>query len=283
MRRRMSLVDIACSGKAGIHLPFTQPFSLPDLTRNMPLLLSAGGILLIDMVLSGDNALVIGAAASRLSRGRRMLAITIGGLGAIIFRLILAVVATSLLLIPYVQAIGGIVLIFIAIRLLKPEDDAVDARSQEAKDRLLPAVLTILFADATMSLDNIIAVGALAKGNVPLLVIGVTVSMLFLFIASAVIARIIERFSWLIALAAGVLAWTAGSLFLEDPFVKTHAPMLLPWEHWIQIELVAFVLLIGGIWHVAHRARVRHRSTITTQSVAQATPDDAEAERAEVD
>jgi YjbE family integral membrane protein len=222
------------------------PFTLPTITPpqfDLTFFASAAGILLIDLVLSGDNALVIGATASRLPRASRMLAIILGGVGAVFFRLILATVATELLQVPLLRAIGGVILIVIAIRLLFGQGDDQSARF-ESQNRLLPAILTILLADATMSLDNVLAVGALAHGDIWLLVAGLLVSMALLFVASALIARIVERFTWLIDLAAVVLAWTAAGLFLDDALVKSQLPALEPWGLYVRLGAVALVLVI---------------------------------------
>ncbi len=222
------------------------PFTLPTITPpqfDLTFFASAAGILLIDLVLSGDNALVIGATASRLPRASRMLAIILGGVGAVFFRLILATVATELLQVSLLRAIGGVILIVIAIRLLVGQGDDQSARF-ESQNRLLPAILTILLADATMSLDNVLAVGALAHGDIWLLVAGLLVSMALLFVASALIAQIVERFTWLIDLAAAVLAWTAAGLFLDDALVKSQLPALEPWGLYVRLGAVALVLVI---------------------------------------
>jgi len=232
-------------------LPFTLPTISPP-TFDVTFFASAAGILLIDLVLSGDNALVIGATASRLPRASRMLAIILGGVGAVFFRLILATVATELLQVTLLRAIGGVILIFIAIRLLVGQGDDQSGRFA-AQNRLLPAILTILLADATMSLDNVLAVGALAHGDIWLLVAGLIVSMALLFVASALIARIVERFTWLIDLAAVVLAWTAAGLFLDDALVKSQLPALEPWGLYVRLGAVAFVLVIDLILRLARR------------------------------
>lgn len=178
---------------------------------------SLGAIILVDLTLSGDNALVIGAAASKLPRAQRYLAVFWGGLGAVLLRIALAVAATEMLRVPLLQAIGGAILVIIAIRLLLPESDAAIARS--GANRFWSAMLTIIVADATMSLDNVLAVGALANGNIPILVGGLAVSVTLLFVASALIARLMEALPWLLDLAALVLAWTAANLILADPRV----------------------------------------------------------------
>lgn len=215
----------------------------------------AGGIALLDIVLSGDNALVIGAAASRLQRGQRRLAIMLGGAGAIALRLALATIATELLRIKYLQFAGGLILCVIAVRLLVPE--GVTRSSRKKSDHLLPAILTILFADLSMSLDNVIAVGALARGNVPLLVIGLAFSMVLLFAASSVVAIIIDRMAWLIDLASLVLAWTAASLVLEDPFVRAQVSLSSEQQFVVHLGAVAVLILIDLALRLRRRAVAR--------------------------
>src|SRR5262249_7825786 len=138
-----------------------------------------GGIVLVDLALSGDNALVIGSVAAGLPAPLRRWAILLGGAGAIVLRILFAIAATLLLRIPLLEALGGLVLLWIAAHLLADrktsqahEVGAVQAREAAVEPRFLAALLTILGADATMSLDNVLAVGALARGNLPLLVGG---------------------------------------------------------------------------------------------------------------
>ncbi len=226
---------------------------------NYHIILAAGGIALINIVLSGDNALVIGAAASHLPRSQRLFAIVWGGVAALVLRLLLSIVATELFQIPLLQLIGGVIIFVLAVRLLLP---AGEESTRQAHDQLLPAILTILVADVTMSLDNVLAIGALAGGNIPLLVIGLVSSMLLLFAASAFIARLMERLSWLIDLASIVLAWTAANLVLEDP--KTLQTIHLSGNQQLAIHLgfVALLLLIDLFIRaaVAHSGRGRPKT-----------------------
>lgn len=216
-------------------------------------ILAALGIALVDMVLSGDNALVIGATASRLPRAQRLLAICWGGLAAIVFRLLLTIGATELLRLPYLQAIGGVLLLFIAVRLLFPEQEQ---QSRRPSERLFPAIVTILVADATMSLDNVIAIAALARQNMLLLVAGLLVSMVLLFAASALIARVMEALAWLIDLAAVVLAVTAANLIAADAVLAPGFSAHPDWARWLQIGCVAFVVLVD----VGHRLLVARKA-----------------------
>ncbi len=231
---------------------------------------AAAGIALVDIVLSGDNALVIGAAAGKLPRSQRLLAVVWGGVGAVVMRLALAIAATELLQVPLLRAIGGVVLMGISVRLLQPEREAGSKR--EPSDHLLPAVLTILAADATMSLDNVLAVGALAAGNVPLLVSGLAVSMLLLFVASTVIARLMDYFTWLLDVAAVVLAWTAATLSLEDPVVARWLHLAPRPALALHFGFVALILLVD-LFLRAFQARVLAGSRSSTTRAAGASGD----------
>jgi YjbE family integral membrane protein len=210
---------------------------------NYHILLAAGGIALINIILSGDNALVIGAAASRLRRSQRLFAIIWGGAAAVVIRLLLSAVATELLQIPLLQLIGGIIIFVLAVRLLLPEGKAGQS-PRRVHEQLLPAIITILVADVTMSLDNVLAVAAMAAGNIPLLTIGLVSSMVLLFVASAFIARLMETFSWLIDLAAVVLAWTAANLILADPKFIQLVQISPNGQQAIHFGFVALTLLI---------------------------------------
>lgn len=185
-----------------------------------------GGIVLVDLVLSGDNALVIGAAAAGLPRRQRWTAILAGGIGAIVLRITFTLIAALLLQLPLLQAIGGALLIGIAIKLLfDRERDLREKRSGEsphteeqsgAQRGFLSALLTIVVADVTMSLDNVLAVAALAADHIPLLIGGLLLSILLLLVGSALVAEMINRLPWLLDVAALVLGWTASNMLLHD-------------------------------------------------------------------
>ena len=222
---------------------------------------AVGSIILIDLVLSGDNALVIGAAAAGLPRRQRWYAFALGGSGAIVLRIAFAVIATLLLRLPLLQAIGGLLLLIIAIRLLMDRSDAKHTKSverassaQEGKFGLATdapvtksfwaAMLTILVADVTMSLDNVLAIGALAQGNLPLLAAGLLLSIVLLLLGSALVAELIGRLPWLLDVAALVLAWTAANMILDDIRL---GPLLehFPWTR-IVLPAVAFGIVIAA-------------------------------------
>lgn len=243
----------------------------------LELLGALGGIILVDLVLSGDNALVIGAAAAGLPQRQRWYAITLGGGGAIILRIGFVIIATLLLQLPLLQAIGGILLLFIAIRLLMGRGEPQQVKSAEQprgaanhsvsaghtslKKGFWAALLTIVVADVTMSLDNVLAIGALASGNLPLLAIGLLISIGLLLLGSALVAELIGRLPWLLDVAALVLSWTAANMILHDIRL---GPLLehLPWTQ-IVIPVAAFVIVIAADILL----RLRERQSATTKNV----------------
>ncbi|HWS83809.1 MAG TPA: YjbE family putative metal transport protein, partial [Ktedonobacteraceae bacterium] len=191
------------------------------------------GIVLIDLVLSGDNAIVIGAAAAALPPRQRLTAVVVGGGGAIILRIFFTLAASVLLQLPYLGVVGGIILLVIAIRLLTdcssilyhskqktalageqadPDTDVVAPKSDSMG--LLMAIFTILVADVMMSLDNVLAVAGLAGGNLILLVAGLALSITILLTGSALVAILITRLPWLLDIACLIVGWTAANIFL---------------------------------------------------------------------
>lgn len=231
---------------------------------------SLGAIVLVDLALSGDNALIIGAAASGLERRQRTLAIVAGGGSAIVLRIVFTIAASKLLLIPLLEAIGGGILIVIAVRLLigreehEPHSEAHDAEGTvKAPKRTVSfasAMLTILVADVTMSLDNILAVGGLARGDIPLLAVGLLISVALLLVGSAIVASLIGRLPWLLDLAAIVLGWTAGSMVFHDGIV---GPYLhgLPFASYLIPAIGATLVLLIDLF-----MRWRARRAIVAQA-----------------
>ncbi|GCF09456.1 YjbE family putative metal transport protein [Dictyobacter arantiisoli] len=221
-----------------------------------------GGIVLSDLVLSGDNALVIGAAAAGLPRQQRYWAIMCGGGGAIVLRILFAIVATILLQIPYLGVFGGIILLYIAIRLLldrsKEARKSNQERLQEQEEltrrgagSFWTALTTILVADATMSLDNVLAVGALAEGNILFLVIGLILSIGILLLGSSLLAKLMDHLPWLLDVACLVLALTASHILLGDDSLQTFFEAL----PWIKFAAPALAIMIVAIADVYLRRR----------------------------
>jgi len=209
---------------------------------------SVVSIIFVDLALSGDNALVIGATAAALPRKQRLFAILVGGGGAIILRIIFASVATLLLQLPFLQALGGVIIFFIAFRLLQERSQkrrsatSDDAARIRRTDGFFSALLTIIIADVTMSLDNVLAIAAIAHGQVLTLSVGLLVSIALVLLGSALVAEITNHIPLLLDLASLILAWTAGSMILNDVRL---GPVLnnFPWTQ-IIIPVAALIIIL---------------------------------------
>lgn len=180
-------------------------------------------IVIINLVLSGDNAVVIAMATRQLPPAERRRAVLLGAAGAIALRVACTAPVAILLGIPLLQAAGGLLLLWIAYTLLRQPERAHAVR---ADGTLGAAVRTIILADAVMSLDNMLAVGAVARGNLALLLLGLALSMPIIIFASGLIAGLLDRLPWLLYLGSAILAYTAARMVLEDPYVRPHYPHL---------------------------------------------------------
>ena len=216
----------------------------------MDLLSAVLGIVVIDLVLSGDNAVVIGMAAHRLSGQQRRLAILLGGGAAIVLRMTLTAVATVLLTLPALKAVGGLLLLWIATSLLKEEEESHEGVKQAAT--LRGALLTILVADLVMSTDNVLGVAAAAHGDLVLLVFGLALSMAILMLGGSLVASLINRLWWLVYVGAAVIAWTGVDLLLDDPLLAQYVDLADEVE--LMVAAVVTALVVGTA-HVLHRRR----------------------------
>jgi len=178
-----------------------------------------GSIILANIVLSGDNAVVIALAARSLPPHQQKKAIFWGSAAAIVMRIVLTLIAVEMLKWPYLKIVGALLLLYIGISLLG-EDDGDDGHAKEIGG-LAAAIRTILVADLVMSLDNVLAVAAAAKGNTPLLIIGLAVSIPLIIFGSTLLLKVMERFPIIITLGAALLGYLAGEMLLTDPAVTT--------------------------------------------------------------
>ncbi len=212
-------------------------------------------IMLVNILLSGDNAVVIALACRNLSLRQRRYGIFWGVLGAIGLRIVLTFFAMSLLVYPWLRLVGAALLVWIGVKLVA-EDDAGEHKVK-ASDRLLTAVGTIIVADLVMSLDNVVAVAAAAKGSLPLLVFGLVISIPIVIVGSQIIMKLIERFPVLVLAGGGLLGYIAGEMAVEDPVVQ-------PWIAANAAGLGALappvffgLVVLAGIWLIRRRKRVR--------------------------
>jgi YjbE family integral membrane protein len=204
-----------------------------------------GSILLANIVLSGDNAVVIAMAARSLKPEQRNKAIFWGSAAAIVMRIILTLVAIQLLTLPYLKIVGALLLVYIGVDLLSGGGDD-DGHGKEINS-MGAAIRTILIADLVMSLDNVLAVAAAAKGNMPLLILGLLISIPLIIFGSTLLMKVMEKFP-VITLGAGLLGFLAGEMLLTDPaFVSAFGKME---EQTILFAgIVGAALVIGlGLW-----------------------------------
>ena len=205
-----------------------------------------GSIILANIVLSGDNAVVIAMAARRLPDHQRSKAIFWGSAAAIVMRIILTLVAIQLLSLPYLKIIGGILLIYIGVQLLSEGDDGDENGEHKiVKDGMMVAIRTILIADLVMSLDNVIAVAAAAKGNTPLLIIGLAVSIPLIIFGSTLLMKVMDRFPIIITMGAALLGFLAGEMFVTDPASVAFFDKLEGSHTWAPVIGAVIVVAIG--------------------------------------
>lgn len=182
--------------------------------------LALSQIILINIVLSGDNAVVIALASRSLPPAQQKKAILFGSVGAIVLRIVLTFFAVYLLSLPYLKLAGAALLLWIGVNLLKGEDDEDEL---EGHSNLAAAIKTIIVADLVMSLDNVIGVAAAAKGNIALLVVGLGISIPLIIYGSTVILKLMTRFPVIVTIGAGLLGWVAGEMAFSDPAIKVWA------------------------------------------------------------
>ena len=218
---------------------------------NLDFLLGIGKIVLIDLALAGDNALVIALAVRTLSRRQQFQGRIWGTVGAVGLRLAFIFIVTHLLAIPLLQVVGGLLLIWIAIKLVLQSDGHEGGQVKQGTT-LLGAIWVILVADVIMSLDNVIGVAAAAEGDMRLVVFGIALSIPIVVWGSGVLARLMNRYPWIILVAGGILGEVAGKMMLHDQFVIARfgdPPDGV--EAALRIGLALAIMLVG--WLVTRR------------------------------
>ena len=203
-------------------------------------------IIVINILLSGDNAVVIALACRNLPPKQRKVGIFWGVVGAVVLRVILTFFAVQLLLLPYVQLVGAALLVWIGIKLVA--EDEGDGPEVAASDRLISAVKTVIIADLVMSLDNVIGVAAAAKGNLLLLVFGLVVSIPLVVIGAQLIMKLIERLPWLVIAGGGLLGYIAGEIATSDTAVKAWIDTSAPSLHYVAPATGVFIVVAVGMW-----------------------------------
>ena len=211
------------------------------------------GLIVVNLVLSGDNAVLIGMAAHRLKPKQRTIAIVCGGLLAVVLRIVLTALAAFLMQIPALRFIGGASLVWIAYKLLNEE--VGEEESHEAAESLRQAMWIIIVADIVMSLDNILGVAAVSRGDWGTMIAGLAMSMPLVLFGGGVVAMLMNRLPWLNYVGAIVIAWTAGEMMLSDQFVRTYVPETILVERGIPLLLAVGVPVITNL--LTRRAAAR--------------------------
>ena len=208
---------------------------------------AVGQIILIDILLGGDNAVVIALACRQLPPHQRVKGILWGTAGAILLRVILIAFALTLLQLPFLKIVGGALLIWIGIKLLVPEQD--DEHSVEASDKIWNAVKTVIIADLVMSIDNVIAIAGAAQGagehQMVLVVFGLLVSIPIIVWGSQFVLKLMDRFPAIITLGGMLLGWIAGTMIHTDPLLVSHLPQDKIWNYGLGAFGALLVFMVG--------------------------------------
>lgn len=221
---------------------------------------AVGQIIMIDILLGGDNAVVIALACRKLPPAQRRLGILWGTFGAIALRVILIFFALTLLKISFLKIVGALLLLWIGVKLLAPEDDDEHANIQPA-DKLWAAVKTVIVADFVMSLDNVIAIAGAAETageghQMPLVIFGLLVSIPIIVWGSQLVIKLMDRFPIIITAGGMLLGWIAGTMALTDPAVATYLPQLpqtATMKYAFGIGGALLVLAIGKLMAMRHK------------------------------
>lgn len=221
-----------------------------DALLTAPFWIAVGQIILIDILLGGDNAVVIALACRGLPPKQRKLGIIYGTAGAIILRVILIAFALALLSIPYLKLVGGVLLVWIGVQLLSPQHDD-DHSNIGSSDKLWGAVKTVIVADLVMSVDNVLAIAGAATGagshQIPLVIFGLVVSIPIIVAGSQLVLKLMDRFPVIITLGAMLLGWIAGQMAFTDPGVRPYLPEGKTWEYAAAAAGALLVLAISKL------------------------------------
>ena len=217
-------------------------------------------IIWIDLLLAGDNAVVIALAVRSLPANQQWWGRIWGTLGAVGLRLVFLFIITFLLKVPLLKFAGGLILIWIAVKLLRPEGESHGNVREGAT--LMSAVWIIMVADVTMSLDNVLAVAGAAGGNFGLLVFGIMISLPLVVFGSGIIGALMSRWVWIVWVGGGILGYVAGEMMMTDPWVESALGPVADALH-RPLPVVLFAVLTGLGWWLWKRSRPGHPSVET--------------------
>jgi YjbE family integral membrane protein len=218
-------------------------------------------IIWIDLLLSGDNAVVIALACRQLPPHLRKWGIILGAGMAILLRIVFAIVISYLLAIPLLKVVGGLLLVWIAVKLIRGEEPEGGHQEIAASDKLYRAIWTIAVADAVMSLDNVVAIAAVAKGDIWLFSFGLALSIPLIMVGSQLILSMIERFPVIVWAGAALLGWIAGEMMITDPIIERAFGFV---HHGMSMYIAAVVgaaaVVLIGLWLKSRDQREKPRT-----------------------
>ncbi len=217
---------------------------------------SVAQIIAIDILLGGDNAIVIALACRRLPEHQRNKGIFWGVAGAIGLRIVLIFFALKLLALPFLKVVGALLLVWIGVKLLLPEEED-GHEGIEGSTHLLGAIKTIIIADAVMSLDNVIGVAGAAKGNMTLVVFGIVVSIPIIVWGSKFVLRLMDRFPVVITFGGALLGWIAGGMLVGDVVLEPYLRGAPDWLHYVTSAVCAILVVALGKWLARRRGALR--------------------------
>ena len=224
-------------------------------------------IIVIDVLLSGDNAVVIALACRNLPPEQRKKGIMFGVGGAIGLRIVLTFFAVGLLSLPFLKVVGAFLLLWIGVKLLLPEEEHGEDNIK-ANTHLMGAVKTIIIADFVMSLDNVLGVAAAAHGNVALLVFGLLVSIPLIALSSQLVLKLIDRFPFIIYAGGGLLGYVAGEMLVSDANVAAMLEEMPHAIHWLLPAFCAVLVIVLGMWLAARKAVAAHVVDLVEERVS---------------
>jgi YjbE family integral membrane protein len=230
---------------------------MPEITSSL-FWIAVLQIIAIDIMLGGDNAVVIALACRKLPPEQRNKGIFWGVFGAIGLRVVMIFFALQLLALPYLKIIGALLLLWIGIKLLVPEEDD-GHEGIDGGTTLMAAIKTIIMADVVMSLDNVIAVAGASHGSIVLVTFGILVSIPIVVWGSKLVLTLMDRFPVVITVGAGLLGWIAGGMFLTDPAMPEGFAKSIPYAHYVfALVGAAFVVLLGKFMASKQGAKAAH-------------------------
>ena len=216
-------------------------------------------IIWVNIILSGDNAVVIALAARSLPEKQQKMAVMWGAGAAVVMRILLTIVAVELLKLSFLKIIGSVLLIWIAVKLLIPEEGGEEDIA--SSNNLFAAIKTILIADLVMSLDNVIAVAAAAKGSELLLILGLGISIPLVVFGASMLLKMMERYPVIITIGAGILGLVAGEMIITDPVLIHRVEEHAKWLHWVAPAAGAILVVFTGKT-LARRMEKRHKEIV---------------------